>query len=271
MISALIRTFNSALTLERTLEAVIAQDCRPDEIVVVDSGSIDATLSIASRFHCRTILYPVADQPFNYSRALNIGAAACRGEHILILSSHCVFAYPDAVRLMRQHLEAHGASGVYCMPGPSEAVAACGNDPTRGKLIDVIFSDNYNGLNGLWNCCALVRRDCWEGHPFDETLPACEDQEWAVWHHRHSRRPTVAIRNAGVLYLNPHWNRRKDIRDRVIVATRIWPALRSWHSIAHMVVDGVFAGAEGRFDTAKSHLRIAAALAASRFRRRTGG
>lgn len=267
MISALIRTFNSAQTLERTLASVVAQDCQPDEIVVVDSGSTDSTLEIAARFGCRSLPYPKG-RPFNYSRALNVGAAVCLGERILVLSSHCVLMFPDVVRLMRTYLDAHDASGVYCVPGSSEAVAASQNDPRRGKLIDVVFSDNYDGSNGLWNCCSMIRRDGWETHPFDESLPACEDQEWALWHYRHSGRPTVAIRNAGLLYLNPAWSITKDIRERVIIATRIWPARRSWHAIAGEVIDGVSAGWHGQSSTAKKHFRMAGALAASRFQHR---
>ncbi len=266
MVSALIRTFNSAGTLERTLASVAAQVPALGEIVVVDSGSTDATLDIAARFGSRVVHYP-SDRPFNYSHSLNLGAAACRGECLLILSSHCVLAFPDVAALMRAHLAAHGASGVFCVPGTPEAVAALRDDPLRGKLINVVHADNYDGSNGLWNCCSLVRRDGWEAHPFDETLPACEDQEWALWHYRHTRRPTVAIRNAGVLYLNPRWSTGKDIRERVIVATRVWPALRDWRAIAGVATDGVFAGLRGRFRQAANHWRMAAALTASRWRR----
>ncbi len=266
MLSALIRTFDSASTLERTLESLVAQVVRPDEIVIVDSGSTDATLEIAARFDCRVVRYPT-DRPFNYSHSLNVGVATCRGECILILSSHCVLVFPDVAGLMRTYLETYGASGVYCVPGSPETVAAAGDDPLRGRLISVVHTDNYDGSNGLWNCCSMVRRDCWETHPFDETLPACEDQEWAVWHHRHSRQPTVAIRNAGVLYLNPRWSIHKDIRERIIVATRIWPPLRSWRAITGVAADGVFAGLHGRFRQAVNHLRMAAALTASRLRR----
>jgi hypothetical protein len=65
---------------------------------------------------------------------------------------------------------------------------------------------SYNYANRTWglsNANSAVRRDIWEQHPFDETMPAAEDKAWArdamdrglcivhepaaaVWHATHS-------------------------------------------------------------------------------------
>ncbi len=50
-IGIVIRTFNEADLLSRTLDAVLGQKEQPFEIVLVDSGSQDKTLEIASRYN----------------------------------------------------------------------------------------------------------------------------------------------------------------------------------------------------------------------------
>jgi glycosyltransferase involved in cell wall biosynthesis len=48
--SVVIRSYNEEQHIGRLLIGLLQQTRRPDEIVLVDSGSTDATLAIASRF-----------------------------------------------------------------------------------------------------------------------------------------------------------------------------------------------------------------------------
>ena len=49
-ISVVCPTFNSAQFIERTLETVLSQTRLPDEVVISDDGSQDATLEVVNRF-----------------------------------------------------------------------------------------------------------------------------------------------------------------------------------------------------------------------------
>ncbi len=53
-LSAIVTTLNNAATLERCLASI----AWADEIVLLDSGSSDATLTIAEKFHCRIFSEP---------------------------------------------------------------------------------------------------------------------------------------------------------------------------------------------------------------------
>jgi glycosyltransferase involved in cell wall biosynthesis len=55
--SVLVRTFNSARTLQACLQSLHDQTVVP-EVVVVDSGSTDDTLAIAERFAERIVELP---------------------------------------------------------------------------------------------------------------------------------------------------------------------------------------------------------------------
>lgn len=231
--------------------------------MVVDSGSTDDTLQIAKHFSCKVIHYP-ANRPFNYSSSLNLGITHCAGEKILIVSSHCVMMYNDVVRVMAENLNRSLASGVYCMVTPPMLKQFKRNDPLRGKLTTLIYRDNFDGSNGLFNYCSMIDRRCWLEHPFDESMPTAEDQEWAFWHYNNTGRPTVCIRNAGVMYMNPYHSMEKEIRERVVVATRILPSLRSWPAIFSWVQDAFFAVLNRRLGQFRKCSKMAWRLALSR-------
>lgn len=55
----------------------------PVEIVVVDSGSTDATLAAAKRYACRVVR--IRPSEFSHSHARNIGAAKASGDYILFM------------------------------------------------------------------------------------------------------------------------------------------------------------------------------------------
>ena len=263
-ISAVVRTLNSERTLAEALRSIRRQDSTVQEIVVVDSGSSDGTLGIAKKFDCRTVFY-ARDRPFNYSESLNLGIAETASDLILILSSHMVLGDTGIVRKMRDNLKYFNACGAYCMPASIPRNDRPDANTVNPTLITVVHSDIYDGHNGLWNCCSLISRSCWEQHPFDTTLPTVEDQEWALWHYRNTNLPTVCIRNAGVLYLNPHFSDRKYIRDRVVVATRLIPSQGSWRAILGLLLEACIAAFDRRFRIARRTACLAWELARQRF------
>lgn len=263
-ISAVVRTWNSARTLAKTLRSLRIQSLAPSEIIIVDSGSTDRTRQIADHHGCLWVDYPAGDA-FNYSASLNLGITAASGEEILIVSSHTVLLYRDIVETMRANLHQHDAAGVYCTHSRSNGKLLKRDDPLRGQA-EVTRLNTFQGYNGLSNSCSLIRRSCWEQHAFDPTMPSAEDQEWAHWFFQNTSKPTVRIRGAGVLYLNPHATIRKEARDRVVIATRLLPALRSWHAILGLFRGSAIGALQGRRQLAAKDIVIATELLKSRLR-----
>lgn len=263
-VSAVVRTYNSAYTLAETLGALRAQDDPVGEIIIVDSGSSDGTRVIADRFRCRWIQYP-AGREFNYSEALNLGIAAATGAEILIVSSHTVLAFPDIVGSMRANLHRHEAAGVYCTQCRSRALLPARDDPERGRTVEVTRAKTFQGYNGLSNSCSLIDRACWELHPFDPAMPCAEDQEWACWFFRNTSKPTVRIKNPGVLYLNPRRLIWKEAREHAVIAARLLPSLRTWRAILGMFCGSVASAARGRGRRAAKEFVSAVELLKGRF------
>lgn len=149
----------------------MSQTVRP-EIVVVDSGSSDQTIAIASRLADRVVL--LTRGSFSYGRALNRGAEVATAPVHFAVSSHCVIPRSDWIERALGHY------------GRRPDVAATNGqltDPEGFPLREALFvaadTPMPNPLWGFSNHASSWRADIWRREPFDEELEASEDFEWS--------------------------------------------------------------------------------------------
>src|SRR5512134_455479 len=91
--SIVIRAYNEEKHIGRLLEGIRQQTIKDVEIILVDSGSTDRTVSIAESFAARTVRIPSSE--FTFGRSLNFGVQAATREFIAIASAHVYPVYPD--------------------------------------------------------------------------------------------------------------------------------------------------------------------------------
>jgi glycosyltransferase involved in cell wall biosynthesis len=176
-ISVVIRTKDSAKTLGSVIERLGLDD--RDQLIIVDSGSKDATLSIAAKHRAKVV---VADVPFDYSKTLNLGFASAGNPWVLVLSSHCI---PVSARYLDDLRDA-------ILSFPGEVVVAYGSvhlvpqkaSIARRKpvcyLTPTDWLQNRTLVGGNGN--ALYRRTAWERHNFKLLVhQTAEDLEWFLW------------------------------------------------------------------------------------------
>ncbi len=84
--SIVIRAYNEEKHLGRLLEGITHQTVREVEIILVDSGSIDSTVSIAQTHGAKVVHIPPAD--FTFGRSLNKGIQNSTSGLIVIASAH---------------------------------------------------------------------------------------------------------------------------------------------------------------------------------------
>ena len=84
LISALIPAYNAERYLSEAIESVLAQTCRPVEIIVVDDGSRDSTGAIARSYPDVRYVYQSNQTP---AAARNTGLANSTGELIAFLDA----------------------------------------------------------------------------------------------------------------------------------------------------------------------------------------
>ncbi|MCK4692385.1 MAG: glycosyltransferase family 2 protein, partial [Anaerolineales bacterium] len=91
--SIVIRAHNEEQHIGRLLIGIMQQTVKQVEIVVVDSGSTDATVAIASRYPVKIV--NIRPEEFSFGRSLNLGIEQATSEFVVIASAHVYPMYPD--------------------------------------------------------------------------------------------------------------------------------------------------------------------------------
>jgi rhamnosyltransferase len=174
-VSAVIRAYNEAEHIGRLLEGLENQTVKPDEIIVVDSGSSDDTVAIAKAAGC--VIEHIAKSEFSFGRALNRGCAAANGDILLIASAHVYPVYDTYV----EHL-----TGAFDRDRVAIAYGRQVGDE-RTKFSESRVMTRWFPAHNIWdqghpfsnNANAAVLRSVWQEIPYDETLTGLEDLDFA--------------------------------------------------------------------------------------------
>lgn len=176
--SVVIRTFNEEKHLPGLLEALRQQSYRNFEIVVVDSGSLDRTRDIAACQADKLLRIDSHDFTFGYS--LNVGIRAAAGRFVAIVSAHTLPLHEGWLGALVEPLRDERTATVYGrqLGGPTSKFSEIQDlRRTFGTQRQVLRPPRFFANNAN----SAVRRDLWQQHPFDETLPGLEDIEWAKY------------------------------------------------------------------------------------------
>lgn len=174
-VSVVIRCYNEERHLGRLLQGIGAQTLSDPEVIVVDSGSTDASPAIAREYGARLLTIP--KHAFSFGRSLNLGCEAARGELLVAVSAHCYPLYADWLERLLEPFQDERVAMSYGMQR--------GNHRTRFSE-QRIFRQWY-GVHSVRmqtnpfanNANSAFRRCVWEVQRFDETLTGLEDLDWA--------------------------------------------------------------------------------------------
>ena len=179
--SIVVRAYNEEKHIGRSLTGISQQSHKEVEVILVDSGSTDATIAIASAadWHFPVRVFQIEPEKFSFGRSLNQGVDQSRGDIIVIASAHVYPVYPDWLERLLSPFEDNDIALTY---GKQR-----GNSTTRFSEHQ-IFAHWYPDQSQIRqtnpfcnNANAAIRRRLWEEHQYDETLSGLEDLEWARW------------------------------------------------------------------------------------------
>jgi glycosyltransferase involved in cell wall biosynthesis len=180
VVSAVIRAKDKASTIRDAIASVKCQRI-PVEIIVVDSGSRDATPQIAREMGARVISIPA--ETFSYGGAINTGVSASNTEYILILSAHCSLPGPRWLEVALRHFDDSrvvGVNGTASHRARLNRTLSAEQRLIIGATHDIVVQDGpISGVRGFSNSCSLVRRSACRQFPFNEEMIFAEDKEWA--------------------------------------------------------------------------------------------
>jgi len=175
-ISVLIRTYNSDRTLGEVLKRLPTQ--KNDELIIVDSGSTDTTISLAQSYRAQIARF---DRPFNYSGSLNLGFEKAKNDWVLVISSHAIPQSPDLLEHVRNFARIASTDFVVGYGTCHLVTAAASSRDERlaeasESEPEILLASEITG-NGL----AVYRKSAWLQHKFDENTVTAEDLEWFIW------------------------------------------------------------------------------------------
>ena len=96
--------YNSAPTLQNTIESIISQSYHNIQYVIVDGNSSDGSTEIALRYVSQRCIV-ISEDDHGYYDALNKGIALAEGEIIGILNADDVYSDSDLIKAVATHFK----------------------------------------------------------------------------------------------------------------------------------------------------------------------
>jgi O-antigen biosynthesis protein len=178
LVSIVIPTRDRADLLRTCINSITSKSTyRNYEIVIVDNDSRDgdARAYLDSCGH-QVVPYP---EHFNYSRAVNLGAASSRGEHILLLNNDVEVIQPEWIEALLEHAQrpqvgAVGARLLYPDGRPQHEGISVGLGFIAGNIDHGHYFElgmTTSDVTGVTGACMMIPRTVYEEiGGFDEGL-----------------------------------------------------------------------------------------------------
>jgi len=236
--SIVIRAYNEEKYIGRLLEGLRQQTLKDVEIILVDSGSTDQTVSIAESFGARIVRIPSAE--FTFGRSLNFGLQVATREFVVIASAHVYPVYPDWLETLLNPFEDEKVALTYGKQrGPVTAKYS------EQQIYHQWYPDagNPNQTTAFCNNAnAAIRKNLWEQNQYDETLTGLEDLAWAKWAQGHGYKISY-VAEAEIIHVHnetPHgvFNR---YRREAMALRRIYPEAHfNFYDFIRLTITNIF-------------------------------
>jgi glycosyltransferase involved in cell wall biosynthesis len=156
MISIIIPVYNGEETIGECLRAVSCSEYQDYECIVVDDGSNDDTLDIASKFPFKTIR--VEKGPLGPANARNYGVEHAQGEFILFIDADVIIK-PDTLTKVINEFEKHPETAA--LFGSYDENPASLNFVSQYKNLihHFVHQQGHDSSATFWSGCGAIRRE----------------------------------------------------------------------------------------------------------------
>jgi glycosyltransferase involved in cell wall biosynthesis len=196
-ISLVVRALNEAEHLPALFTGLLRQEVKPTEVILVDSGSTDDSVAIATAHGARIV--HIKPEDFSFGRSLNVGCAAAIGEILVFVSAHVypldeywlgnlVAPFEDPAVVLSYGRQTGGPNSAFSEVELMRRWFPDRSDPDQQEP----FCNNAN--------CA-VRRSEWERRHYDEELTGLEDLAWAKQAHAAGGK-IAYVAEAGIAHIH---------------------------------------------------------------------
>ncbi|MDY6902661.1 MAG: glycosyltransferase [Cyanobacteriota bacterium] len=198
LISVIIPAYNAEKTIQETIESVLNQTFTNFELIIINSDSTDATLSIISQIkdeRVKVFSYPKANVAVNRNRGLKHAT----GDYITFLDADDLWT-SDKLTAQYTALQSNSQAGVAyswtnCIDENSKFLRKTSHVNWNGDVYSKFLLDDFigNGSN------VMIRRDVLiEVGGFDEILTNAQDTD--MWLKLSAITDFICVPKAQVLY-----------------------------------------------------------------------
>lgn len=163
------------------------------ELVIVDSGSIDCTIELATQYGA--IVHQIEPSEFNHGATRNFAIGQSNGDLIILMTQDAIPADNYLLKeLVQPFFDDPNVGGVYARQSPRpeadlltkrnlNAWLTGREHSDRKKIEDRLTYDAWNPIERYLFCnfdnvCSAVRRSTWERIQF-QRIPFGEDIDWS--------------------------------------------------------------------------------------------
>jgi rhamnosyltransferase len=183
-ITLVIRTLNAGPWLDELVPRLAAQRRRPDELLVVDSGSTDGTVErlLGAGAADRSRVVTIPGREFSHARSTNLGFREATGDVVAMISQDALPVGDDWLATLVAPLEGPPRDA-----GEAPVVGTFGRHLARPGAFALErwqIEADYPAMPPAGvlfsNVNSATRRAAWMEEGFDESLSIAEDRVWAA-------------------------------------------------------------------------------------------
>lgn len=217
-VSIITVAFNSAKTIEGTIQSVLSQDYPDIEYIVVDGGSSDGTVEIIERYQNRITQW-ISEKDHGMYDAMNKGIAMATGDVIGILNSDDIYMNTHVISDLMALMQTQKVQVVF-----ADLILVDQNNDN--KVLRYYDSGHFhpNKFQYGWmpaHPTVFVKRDLYDAvGPFSTTYQIAADYEMLIRilaiqraHYAYLPKPVVRMRSGGASTagLSRNWILNKEI------------------------------------------------------------
>lgn len=175
LVTVVIPVYNGEKFLEETIQSALKSIHRPLEIIIVNDGSTDSSLSIAKRVESlHSELKVISQKNQGVSSALNTGCLAAKGAYLFPLGADDLISDQYLSKAAEVLDTNPNVKVVYC---EAEKFGDFGTKPWKLKP----FSRNLLARDNMIFACSLFRKSDWEVvGGFSEDMKMGRE-DWEFW------------------------------------------------------------------------------------------
>jgi rhamnosyltransferase len=178
LVSIIMRSYNEGWALRQTLPALSAQSYANWELIVIDSGSTDDSVSLIRQAR-PTHLIQIEPKEYNPSRVMNRGMELAKSPYAIFLNADATPQSAEWLRPLVRALFNPRTAAVFGrqIPRPDcRAVYACDYERCFGASRESTRWEHFFSM-----ASSGLRKDIWARRGFLEKMQYSEDDEYTRW------------------------------------------------------------------------------------------